>query len=42
LLRAFGSVKKIRAASVQELSELPGISRQLAEHLLAELQRAVD
>jgi len=42
LLRAFGSVKKIRAASVEDLSMLPGISRQLAEHLLAELQRAAD
>jgi excinuclease ABC subunit C len=43
LLRTFGSVKKIRAATAEELSALPGISRQLALRLLAQLQNtAVD
>lgn len=31
LLKHFGSIKKIRAATVDEIGELPGISRSLAE-----------
>ncbi len=31
LLRAFGSVERIRAASVEELTAVPGISRRVAE-----------
>lgn len=31
LLKNFGSIKKIRAATVDEISELPGINRSLAE-----------
>ncbi|BBO73581.1 UvrABC system protein C [Desulfosarcina widdelii] len=31
LLKHFGSIKKIRAATVDEISELPGINRSLAE-----------
>ncbi len=37
LLRTFGSVKKIRAASVDELSEVSGIGPALAEQIKAEL-----
>ncbi|MGC8635009.1 MAG: excinuclease ABC subunit UvrC [Candidatus Limnocylindrales bacterium] len=33
LLRAFGSVRRIREASVEELSAVPGIGRALAERL---------
>ncbi len=31
LMKQFGSIKKIRAATVDELSELPGINPPLAE-----------
>jgi excinuclease ABC subunit C len=31
LLNHFGSIKKIRAATAAEISELPGISRSIAE-----------
>ena len=31
LLKHFGSIKKIRAATVDEISELPGMNRSLAE-----------
>lgn len=31
LLKHFGSIKKIRAATVDEISELPGINRSMAE-----------
>jgi excinuclease ABC subunit C len=37
LLRHFKSFKKIRAASLEELSELPGISQKLAEEILRAL-----
>jgi excinuclease ABC subunit C len=30
-MKHFGSIKKIRAATVDELSELPGINKNLAE-----------
>ena len=31
LLRRFGSIQKIRAASLEELSALPGINRSVAQ-----------
>ena len=37
LLTRFGSVKRIRAASVDELAETPGIGPALAERIAAEL-----
>ncbi|GAA4121740.1 excinuclease ABC subunit UvrC [Knoellia locipacati] len=40
LLRHFGSVKRIRAASPEELLEVPGIGRALAEVLQRELTGA--
>jgi excinuclease ABC subunit C len=37
LLRRFGSVKRISAASVEEIGEVPGIGRRTAEAILAAL-----
>jgi excinuclease ABC subunit C len=37
LLKHFGSIKKIRAATVDEISELPGINRSLAEAIIKAL-----
>ena len=31
LLRSFGSVERIKAASVEDIAELPGFSQKLAE-----------
>jgi excinuclease ABC subunit C len=49
LLRAFGSVKRMRAATIEELGRVPGISPALAtsiraalDHLVPESDRAVD
>jgi excinuclease ABC subunit C len=39
LLKRFGSVAGVAAASVEELAAVPGISLELAERLLAELRR---
>jgi excinuclease ABC subunit C len=39
LLRRFGSVRRIREASVEEVASIPGISRDLAERLKAHLAR---
>ncbi|MBA2263124.1 MAG: excinuclease ABC subunit UvrC [Chloroflexi bacterium] len=39
LLRRFGSVRRIREASVEEVAATPGISRELAERLKAHLAR---
>ena len=39
LLRRFGSVRRIREASVSEVADTPGISRDLAERLKAHLDR---
>jgi excinuclease ABC subunit C len=37
LMRRFGSLRRLRAASVEELSEVPGIGRRTAEVILAAL-----
>jgi excinuclease ABC subunit C len=48
LLRKFGSVKRLRAATVEEIAEVPGLGRRTAEVIHAALaaagadQRAVD
>ena len=39
LLKRFGSVRRIREASVEELAETPGIPRELAERLKGHLAR---
>src|SRR5688572_20155166 len=39
LLKRFGSVRRIREASLEEVAETPGISRDLAERLKAHLAR---
>ena len=39
LLKRFGSVRRIKEASVEEVAATPGISRDLAERLKAELAR---
>ncbi|MET9864061.1 excinuclease ABC subunit UvrC [Streptomyces smyrnaeus] len=40
LLKHFGSVKKLRAASVEEISQVPGVGRKTAETVAAALSRA--
>lgn len=37
LLKKFGSVKRIRAASVEQIAEVQGVSRKLAEQILESL-----
>jgi excinuclease ABC subunit C len=37
LLRVFGSTKQMRAATVDEIASVPGISRSLAERIHAGL-----
>ncbi len=39
LLKRFGSVRRIREASVEELTETPGVNRELAERLKSVLAR---
>jgi excinuclease ABC subunit C len=39
LLRKFGSVRRIREASVEEVAETPGVTRELAERLKSHLSR---
>jgi len=39
LLKRFGSVRRIREASVEEVAATPGISRDLAERLKSHLAR---
>jgi excinuclease ABC subunit C len=40
LLRKFGSVKRLRAATVEEIAELPGFGRRTAEAVHAALAEA--
>ncbi|MGP3988068.1 excinuclease ABC subunit UvrC [Streptomyces sp. 3N207] len=40
LLKHFGSVKKLRAASVEEISQVPGVGRKTAETVAAALSQA--
>lgn len=40
LLRTFGSAKRLRAASVAELTAVPGIGEAMAEQIVAHLQAA--
>jgi excinuclease ABC subunit C len=40
ILRAFGSVKRLRAASVEEIAEVPGVGRRTAEAVHAALADA--
>ena len=37
LLRAFGSVKRLRAASAEEIASVPGVGRRTAEAVVAAL-----
>ena len=37
LLKRFGSLRKIRAATVEEIAEVPGIGRRTAETIVAAL-----
>jgi excinuclease ABC subunit C len=37
LLRHFGSVKRLRAATVEEVMEVPGVGRRTAEAVVAAL-----
>jgi excinuclease ABC subunit C len=39
LLKAFGSLKRLRAASAEEIAEVPGVSSDLAEQIAAALSR---
>jgi excinuclease ABC subunit C len=38
LMKAFGSVKRLRAASVEQIAEVPGIPRDTAEEIVAALR----
>ncbi len=40
LMKTFGSVKKIRAASVDDVSKVPGIGRATAESIVSQLAQA--
>jgi excinuclease ABC subunit C len=37
LLKHFGSIKKIRAATLEELSAVPGMNRKAAENVLTRI-----
>ena len=37
LIDHFGSVAKLRGASIEEIASLPGIGRKIAEHILESL-----
>jgi excinuclease ABC subunit C len=37
LIKHFGSVKKLRAATVEEIAEIPGVGAQLAESIHGQL-----
>lgn len=38
LLKEFGSVKQLRSASIEELTRVPGINREIAERILEHLE----
>ncbi len=38
LLKAFGSLKRLRAASAAEIAEVPGIPREVADRIVAALR----
>jgi excinuclease ABC subunit C len=40
LIRHFGTIKKIRAATIDELSEVTGISAKLAAEIYQHLQQS--
>jgi excinuclease ABC subunit C len=40
LMNKFGSVKKLRAASVDEVAKVPGIGRATAESIVSQLAQA--
>ncbi|MEI7814333.1 MAG: excinuclease ABC subunit UvrC [Coriobacteriia bacterium] len=40
LLKAFGSLKRLRSASADEIAAVPGIPREVAEEIVAALSRA--
>ncbi|HUS22446.1 MAG TPA: excinuclease ABC subunit UvrC [Aeromicrobium sp.] len=40
LMKQFGSVKKLRAASIDEVAKVPGIGRATAESIVSQLARA--
>jgi excinuclease ABC subunit C len=40
LLRTFGSVKRLRGASVDEIADVPGITREVAEEVFAVLRQS--
>jgi excinuclease ABC subunit C len=39
LLQHFGSIKKIKSATVEELCQSPGISQSLAQTIVAQLEK---
>ena len=39
LLRHFGSLKRLSAATVEEITEVPGVGRRTAEAILAALDK---
>jgi excinuclease ABC subunit C len=41
ILRAFGSVKRLRAATLEEIAEVPGVGRRTAEAVVAALAETV-
>jgi excinuclease ABC subunit C len=42
LLRHFGSLKRIKTASIEEIAEVPGVGRHTAEAILAALAPAAE
>jgi excinuclease ABC subunit C len=40
LLKAFGSVKKLRAASVEQIAAVPGVGREVAEAVAEALSQS--
>jgi excinuclease ABC subunit C len=42
LLRHFGSLKRLKAATVEEVMEVPGLGRRTAEAVVSALSSAAD